>query len=186
MQPKYGQHAAGFSFFGAIGVVAGQVAGRAHAGVVDVLNAERAALTDNLGGEIDFVVRRPNAGTELHDQVRWIGPEAFNHLSDRVCDDAKLGAFASGMHKADRGRFWVYDVNGATVSDVNAERHTALIGDNAIAAGEFATHSAAATAIDHGDVVSVDLFGGEQRPIAKAGCVANFPMCGVEPLQHFG
>jgi hypothetical protein len=32
----------------------------------------------------------------------------------------------------------------------------------------------------------VDLFGGEQRPIAKAGCVANFLMGDIEPLQNFG
>ena len=41
MQPNHGQHAAGFSFFGAVGVVATQITGGAHAGVVDVLNAER-------------------------------------------------------------------------------------------------------------------------------------------------
>jgi hypothetical protein len=32
----------------------------------------------------------------------------------------------------------------------------------------------------------MDLFGGEQRPIVKAGCVADFAMGGIEPLQHFG
>ena len=158
---------------------------------MDVLNAERAALPDDFGGKIDFVMRRANAGTELHDHVRGIGAEAFNHLSDRVCDDAKLGAFASGMHKANRRRFWIYDVNCATVSDVNAERDAALIGDNAIAAGKFATINSAEdsgrySAINNGDFVSVDLFGGEQRPIPKAGCVANFAMCGIEPLQDFG
>ena len=139
MQPNRGQHAAGFSFFGAIGVVAGQITGSARAGVVEALNAEGAALPGDFVGKIDFVVRRPNAGTELHEHVRRIGPEAFNHLSDRVCDDAKLGAFASGMHKADRGRFWVYDVNGATVSDVNAERDATLVREDAVAAGKFET-----------------------------------------------
>ena len=101
-----------------------------------MLNAEHATLPDDFGGEIDFVVGWANAGAELHDHVRGIGAEAFNHLSDRVCDDAKLGAFASGMHKANRRRFWIYDVNCATVSDVNAERDAALIGDDAIARGE--------------------------------------------------
>ena len=157
-----------------------------------MLNAERATLPDDFGSEIDFVMGWANTGTELHDHVRGIGAEAFNHLSDRVCDDAKLGAFASGMHKADRRRFRIYDVNCATVGDVNAERDTALIGDNAIARGEFATSDSARgprplqRVSITGDFVSVDLFGGEQRPIAKAGCVANFAMCGVEPLQHFG
>jgi hypothetical protein len=95
------------------------------------------------------------------------------------------------MHKANRRRCWIYDVNRATVCDVNAERDTALIGDDAIAAGKFAAINSAEdsgrySAIDNGDFVTMDLFCGEQWPIAKAGCVANFAMCGVEPLQHFG
>ena len=39
MQSNHGKHAAGFSFFGAIGVVATQIRGGARAGVLDVLNA---------------------------------------------------------------------------------------------------------------------------------------------------
>ena len=39
VQSNHGQHPAGFSFFGAVGVVATQITGRARAGVVDVLNA---------------------------------------------------------------------------------------------------------------------------------------------------
>ena len=191
MQPKHCQHAAGFSFFGAIGVVATQITGSARAGGVDVLNAERATLPADFGRKIDLVKRWVNTRAELRDHVRRIGPEAFNHLSDRLCDDAKLGAFASGMHKANRRRFRIYDVHGATGSDVNAERDAAVSGEDAIARGEFATINSAEdsgrySAFDHGDVVSVDLFGGEQRPIPKAGCVPNFAMCDVEPLQDLG
>ena len=98
---------------------------------MNFFDAERATLPNNFRGKIEFVVRRTNTRAELHDHVCGIGAEAFNHLSDRVCDDAKLGAFAPGMHKADRRRFWVYDVNCATVGDVNAERDAALIGLNA-------------------------------------------------------
>ena len=186
IETKHCQHPAGFSFLGAVGVVPSQITRCARAGVVDVLNTWHATLPDDLRSEIDLVVGRANTRTELHDHVYGIRSEAFNHLSDRVCDHAKLGSFAAGVHKANRRCFWIYDVNGATISDVNAERDTALIGNNAIARGEFAAHRAAATAIDHGDVVTVDLFGSEQRPIPKAGRGANFAMCGVEPLQHFG
>ena len=103
-----------------------------------MLNAYRATLPADFGGKIDLVVGCANARTELHDQFRRIGAEASDHFSDRVCDDAKVGSFASGMHKANRRRLRIYDVNRATVCDVNAERDTALIGDNAIARGEFA------------------------------------------------
>jgi hypothetical protein len=138
MHPNYGQHATGFSFLGAVGVVASQITGRARVGVVDLVNAERAALLDDLGRKIDFIVGRANAGTELYDHVRGIGAEAFNHLPDRVCDDGKLGAFASGMHEANRRRFRIYDVNCATIGDVNAERDPALICDDAVTSGKFA------------------------------------------------
>ena len=164
-----------------------QVAGRANAGVVDLVNAERPAFPDDISGEIDFVVRRANAWAELHDYLLGIGAEAIDHLLDRVRDDAELGAFASGMHKADRRRSRIYDVNCATVSDVNAERDATLVREDAVAAGKFAAINSAEdsgrySAIDNSDFVSVDLFGGEQRPVPKAGCVTNFPMCGIEPL----
>src|SRR5436305_13694677 len=81
IESKHSQHTAGFSFFCTIGVVALQVAGRANAGLVDLVNAECAALPDEGGGEIDFVVRRANARTKLHDHLRGIGSEEINHLS---------------------------------------------------------------------------------------------------------
>ena len=138
-----------------------KIAGGADAGVVDFVYTKHTALPDDFGCEIYFVVRRTIARAELHHQVCGTRAETFNHLPDRVRDDAKLGAFASGMHQTDRRRFGVHDVNCATVGDVNAERNTALIGDDGVAAGKFAAHRAAATAIDHGDFVFVNLFGGE-------------------------
>src|SRR5215470_15898980 len=112
---------------------------------MDVLYTERATLADDFGGKIHFVVRRANARAELHDHVCRIGAESFSHLPDRVCDDAKLGAFASGVHKPDGGRLSIYDVNSATVGDVNAKCGAALIGDDSVARGKFAAHRAAAT-----------------------------------------
>src|SRR4051812_15841364 len=94
-------------------------------------------------------MRWANAGTELHDHIRGIGAEAFIHLSDRVCRDTEFGSFASGMHETNCRRIWIDDVDCATVGDVNAECDTALIRNNAIAAREFAAHTAAARAIDH-------------------------------------
>src|SRR4051812_34329349 len=154
----------------------------ADAGVVDFMNTERAALPDDISSEIDFVVRRANARTELHNQVRGIGPEAINHLSDRVRDDPELGTFASGMHKADSSGFRIYDVNRATIGDVNAECDTYLVGDDTVARSEFAAHSGSVTAIDHGNVVPVDLLSGEQRPIADTDRLANLSMGAVESL----
>src|SRR5262249_13218605 len=106
-------------------------------------------------------------------------------LPDRVRHDAELRAFATGMHQTDGRCFRIDDVNSAAVRDVNAQHDPALIGDDAVAAGEFAARRAAATAINHCDFVSVNLFCGEQWPVADANCVANFAMCGFESPQHF-
>lgn len=103
-----------------------------------MFNTERAALPDDFGSEINFVVGWANAGTQLHDYLRRIRAEVFSHLSDRVGDDAELGSFASGMDQPNRRCFWIYHVNRATICDINAEGDTVLIGDDAIARGEFA------------------------------------------------
>src|SRR5438034_3693080 len=127
-------------------------------------------------------MRRANSGTELHDHVRGIRPEPINHVPDRVRNDAELGAFAPGMHQTDSGRFRIDNVNSAAVGDVNAERDAALIRDDSVAAREFAAHRTAATALEDRDFVSVNLFRGEQWPVAYADCVANFAMRGFKPL----
>ena len=103
-----------------------------------MLNAWRATLPNNFGSEIHIVVRRADARTELHDHLRRIGAEAFDHPSDRVWGNAKLGSFAAGMHETNCRCRWINDVNCATVCDVNAERYTGLIGYNAVARREFA------------------------------------------------
>src|SRR5437870_6582361 len=103
-------------------------------------------------------------------------------MLDRVHKDAELGAFASRMHQTDGRRFWIDNINRATVRNVNTQRDTAFIRHNAVAAGEtsiFAADTAAATAAATAcncDFVSVNLFGGEQRPVADADCIADFVM----------
>ena len=136
-QSDQSQHAARSSFFGAVRIIAIDVAGSAYAGVVDFFHTKRTTLPDDFRCKIDFVVRRTNAGTELHDHVLGIRFKAFDHLIERICDDAELGAFAAGMDQTDSRRFWIDNVNSTTVSDVNAERDTTLIGDNAVAGGKF-------------------------------------------------
>src|SRR5437660_759828 len=134
---KKREHAAGFSFFSAVRVVTIQITRSAYGWIVNFFYAKRATLPDDFRCKIDFVVRRTNAGTELHDHVLGIRFKAFDHLIERICDDAELGAFAAGMDQTDSRRFWIDNVNSTTVSDVNAERDTTLIGDNAVAGGKF-------------------------------------------------
>ena len=95
------------------------------------------------------------------------------------------------MNQTDRWRFRIDNVNRAAVGDVNAQRDTRLIGDDAVAAGKMlvlAADTAAATLckIDNCDFISMNLLGREQRPIAHADCIANSAMRGIKPLQYFG
>ena len=115
-----------------------QIARSADAGIMNFFHAERATLPDDFRGEIDFIMRRTNTRAQLHDHVRGLGAEAIDHLLDRIGDDTKLGAFASGVRKSDSQRFWIDDINCAAVGDVNSQSNTALIRDNAVAAGELA------------------------------------------------
>ena len=64
------EHAPGFSFFRAVRIVAIQIARGADAAVVYGRDAEIATLPRDLAGKIRFVMRRTNAWTELHDEIR--------------------------------------------------------------------------------------------------------------------
>jgi hypothetical protein len=90
------------------------------------------------------------------------------------------------MNQTERRRFWIDNVNRATIGDINAQHDSTLIGDDAVAGGEFTARRAVAIAIDDCDFVVVNLLGSQQGPIAHADCVANFAMRGFQPLQHFG
>jgi len=157
-----------------------QIASCADAAVVDFPHALVATLLDNFRREIDLVMRRTNAGTELHDQIARLRSELLDHLGDCIRNDAELCPLAAGMEETDSWRVWIDNVNSAAVGDMNAERDTRLICNEAVAAGEV--FILVNCSIDNCDLVAVNLFGGEQRPIANANCVSNFPMHCVESL----
>ena len=153
---------------------------------MNLFYAQGTTLPDNFRCKIDLVVRRANAWAELHDHVRGVRSKACDQLVDYVGDNAERGAFAAGMHEADSRSLGIDDVNGAAVGNVNAQGDAALIRYDAVTAGKFAAYRAAAPSIENCDLVSVDLFGGEERPIANTDCLPNFAMRGIEPLQRFG
>ena len=157
-----------------------QIAGCADAAIVDSLHALCARLLDNFRREIDLVMRRTNAGTELHDQIGRLRSELLDHLDDCIRNDAELGPFAAGMDETDGWRIWIDNVNSAAVSDMNAERNSRLICNEAVAAGEMLI--LVNRSIDNCDLVAMNLFGGKQRPIADSNRVSNFPMHCVESL----
>ncbi len=73
------EHSAGAAFFCAVGIVAGRLACSACAGIVNLLDAQRTALAEDLSGEVDLVVRRTNARTELNHEIAGNGTEPLTH-----------------------------------------------------------------------------------------------------------
>src|ERR1700730_17856277 len=132
------------------------MARRADAGAVDMLHAFGAALLDNFCREIDFVMRRTNARAELHNQFGRVRSEPFPHLLYRFWDNRELGPIFSGMDETDGRRFWINNVNRATIGDVNPERDFSLIRDDAVTAREFFV--ARRWNIDNRNFITVNLF----------------------------
>ena len=83
-QPEQREHPAGFAFFSAVGIIAIDVARGTDARVMNHLHPGGPALLDDLRGKIDFVMGRPNTGTELHDQLSRARSEMFVHLLNRI------------------------------------------------------------------------------------------------------
>jgi len=136
-----------------------QIAGGADAAVVDFPHALVATLLDNFRRKIDLVMRRTNAGTELHDQIVRLRCKLLDHLGDCIRNDAELCPLAAGMHQTDSRRFWIDNVNSATVGDVNAKRDSRLICDEAVAACQMFVRFD--RCIDDCDFVPVNLLRGD-------------------------
>ena len=98
------------------------------------------------------------------------------------------------MDQTNGGRGWIDNVNGTAIGDVNAERDSALIGNETVATGEFFVgrrHEIDPSSLSFGvagnrNFVPVDLFGGEQGPVCHSDFAANFKMRGIETAQRFG
>ena len=129
-------------------------------------------------------MRWTNAGAQLHNQVARLRSEVCAHLRDRIRDNAQLGPFAAGMDETDGRRFWIDNINRATIGDMNAEQNFALVCDDSVATGELLARFN--WSIDNLNFVSVNLFRGKQRPTFHTNFASNVSMRGVEPSQCFG
>jgi len=87
------------------------------------------------------------------------------------------------MHQTDGRRFWVDNINRATISDVNAECESVLICNNAVAACKLFVGGN--WSIDDSNLVAVNLFIRQQRPICDADAAPDFVMNVLEQSQHF-
>jgi hypothetical protein len=88
------------------------------------------------------------------------------------------------MDEPNRRCFWIDKVDRAAIGNMNTERDLFLIRDDPIATGEFFV--ARDRLIDDRDFISVDLLGGEQRPIRHSNFSTRLAMNSIKPLQRFG
>jgi hypothetical protein len=87
------------------------------------------------------------------------------------------------MNQPDCRRLWIDKVNCAAIRDVNAKRNLSLIRDQAVRARELFV--ALDRLIDNGNLVSVNLLRGQERPISDSNIVAIFAMNGIQTPERF-
>ena len=65
-----------------------EIAGSADAAVENLLDARVATLPDDLRGKINLVMRWPNTGTQLHNQITRLNSKTLPHRFDRAPNDS--------------------------------------------------------------------------------------------------
>jgi hypothetical protein len=171
------------ALFRAIRIVAIQIARGANAAVVHGRDAELAALPHNLSGEICFIVRRPNARTELHYKIRGARTKVFAHRSDGAGYDPEVRPFFPGMDQSNRLADWIDEEYGAAIGDINAEANSSLIADQAVTTVETLVHFD--RPIDKTDARSVHLLRGDERRTIKSVLLPDPSMNTVQPGERF-
>src|SRR5437588_4224240 len=180
-QSHHGQHPPGPTFLRAIRIVVLQVTSSADLVIVNLFDPALATLSHNLRREIDFVMRRTDAGTQLNDEIGRLDPEFLPHQVDCTTHNPEHGPFFSGMNQSNCPGISVHQVNRAAISHVNSKANTALIGNQPIAI--FETVISDRDRIKTCDVVSMNLAHGDKFAIAQPNSVSCQPMNLVEVFQ---
>ena len=143
-----------------------QIARGADSRIVHVPHAGVATLPNNLCSEIDFVVWRSNAWTELRDEIRRIRSEMCCQRSDGFGRNRCRGSFLARVHQPDAVPNWIEKIYRAAIGDVNSKRDAALIRNQAITLGEtlFGLHGR----VDHCDAIAMHLLCGKERRMFEA------------------
>lgn len=143
-----------------------QIARGADSGIVHVLYASVVTLPNNFRSEIDFVMWRSNAWTELDDEIRRIRFEMSGQCGDDFGHNCELGSFLTRVHQPDTAPDWIEKINRAAIGDVNSKRDATLIGNQAIASVE--TLFGLNGGIDYCDAIAMHLLCGKKRRMFEA------------------
>src|SRR5438477_1652514 len=127
LQRQQRQHPARLSLFRAIRIVMFQIAGRTDTAVVNFFDTGIATLPGNFGGEINFVMRRPNAGAELRDQIARPDTKSLAHPFNCAPNDSEGSSFLARMNQTNCCCILVNQIDRAAVGHINPEANIPLI-----------------------------------------------------------
>jgi hypothetical protein len=161
-----------------------QVTSGADLVIVNLFDPALATLSHNLRREIDFVMRRTDAGTQLNDEIGRLDPEFLPHQVDCTVHNSERGSFFSGMNQANYPGISVHQVNRAAISYVNPKADIALIRNQPIAI--FETVIRGRDRFDSCDLVSMNLAHRNEFSITQAKNLPRLPMHLVEVFQDDG
>lgn len=137
----------------------------------------RAALVDDLGGKIHFVVRRADAWAELNDEIFRTALEFPLHRGDRMSDDPKLRALSSGVNEAEGPAHRVDKVHSTAIGHIDREAKSGAIRDQTVRAGRHRVIDAA----DNGDFRTMDLLRASERVRSRTEGAAQIFVVRGEP-----
>lgn len=136
----------------------------ADEGIVDFGNAGAGELGADGGGEVDFVMRRADAGGDLRDDVRGLGSGGGEEDFERGGGDVEFRAFAAGVGEGDAASVAVDKIDRGAIGDMDAEGDTASGGDEGVGSGGGRGCGFG----DEGDLVRVDLSGAGEGKAGEA------------------
>lgn len=128
---------------------------RAGAAVEDLVNSGGSSLANDLRSEIDFVVRGPDAGSDLYDEIGGLTAEFLPHRRNRFRYRTKFGSFLAGMHEANRARLRIGEKHRRAIRHIDGQADPALTSHQRIDADGGDSPGR----IHAGDPVSMHLFG---------------------------
>ncbi len=181
-QREQREHAPGATFLRAIRIVALKITRGADAAVVNFTNAGVATLLQNLRGEIDFIVRRANAWTELHHEIRPVHAEIRAQQFDCVADNAKGAAFLARVHETDGASLAIDEINSAAIRHINSETNIVLVGDQTVTILNAAITRPGR--IDDGNLVSMHLPRRDEGATGQCKLVSRPVMSFVQVREH--
>jgi hypothetical protein len=122
-------------------------------------------------------MRRPDAGTQLGDEINGVAPKLLRHPKNRLPNYIEKGSFFPGMHESNRSAPRINQKNRAAVSNIDAQKDVAITGHNRIhsrtLSGRPDRH--------HSNSIAMNLF--SQTELARKKSSSYALMTRLKPLE---